>query len=141
MIGNVEDRLEIIELSSAYSGAASRLDIEGMKAVYTEDAIVTGIAEAVGLTGDLVGRTVIGDFFKPIFDHLESLQQMPAVVAVAVDGDKATATTQIIEYVTGKGSASMTIIVGVYADKLVRTAQGWRFNRRDLTVKRRMELA
>ncbi|MFM5948977.1 MAG: nuclear transport factor 2 family protein [Novosphingobium sp.] len=49
-----------------------------------------------------------------------------ANICVDVDGDHATATSQVLLFT----AADKPALVGSYADRLVRTAEGWRFAER-----------
>jgi ketosteroid isomerase-like protein len=130
-----EDREAIRELASNYAAAASLMDTRAMQLVFTDDARVSGVTEATGGQGDLVGPQAICDYFGRLFDGIEHLTQMPHTANVAVAGDTATATCDIVEYVKHPGVAGFTIVVGHYDDQLRRTSQGWRFCHRALSFR------
>jgi hypothetical protein len=57
------------------------------------------------------------------------------VADIQVNGDLATSTSDIVEFVKRRGAPGMTIVTGRYADKLRRTPAGWRFYERTLSFK------
>jgi ketosteroid isomerase-like protein len=133
--GNAEDRIAIAELAAAYSAAANRRAARDMERVLTPDAALGGVAKLVGRAdAEVVGARAIGDLFEAAFEALELVHQMPQVADLRVDGDRATATTMVVEYVRPKGGPLM-LMLGNYEDTLVRTLAGWRFSRRDFRVK------
>lgn len=135
MAGSLEDHNAIRELTSAYASAASAKDDKAMEEVFTEDARVIGVAEGMGAGGPLEGPKAICGFFANIFQTLEHLTQMPHVAFIKVDGDLATATCDIVEFVKRHGAPGMTLVTGRYEDKLRRTPAGWRFYERTLAFK------
>lgn len=135
MNGSIEDRIAIAELAGAYSAAANRRAARDMERVLTPDASLGGVAKLVGRDdADVVGARAIGDLFEAAFAALELVHQMPQVVDLRFDGDRATATTMVVEYLRPKGGPLM-LMLGNYEDSLVRTPAGWRFSRRDFRVK------
>ena len=135
MAGSLEDHNAIREITSNYAAAASLKDTKGMERVFTEDARVSGVAEAMGGQGDLVGPKVICDFFGKIFEQIQTVTQMPHTASIVVSGDTATSTCDIVEYVKHPGVDGFTIVVGHYDDKLRRTPEGWRFYHRILSFR------
>ena len=135
MTGAIEDRIAIAELAAAYSAAASRCAARDMEQALTPDAVLGGVAKLVGRgDADVVGARSIGDLFAAAFETLELVHQTPQVVNLRFDGERATATTMVVEYLRGKGGPLM-LMLGNYEDSLVRTPAGWRFSRRDFQVK------
>ena len=135
MAGSLEDRNAIRELSTDYAAAASRKDKQAIAGMFTEDARVTGVAQAVEGGGDLIGPGAIGEFFGRMFDQIESVTQMAQPANIRVSGDAATSSCDIVEYVKYGGVPGFVIVVGHYDDELRRTASGWRFFKRALSFK------
>jgi hypothetical protein len=58
------------------------------------------------------------------------------VTDLEVNGDRAKAVTMIKELCRPKGdTGKMLIVMGDYTDDFVRTPNGWRFARRDLSTR------
>jgi hypothetical protein len=135
MAGGLEDHYAIRELTHDYSSAASAKNDKAMELVFTEDARVIGVAEGMGMGGPLVGPKTICGFFAKIFEGIEHLTQIPSVAHIKVNGDEATSSCDIVEFVKRHGAPGMTIVTGRYEDKLRRTPAGWRFSERTLGFK------
>jgi hypothetical protein len=132
---DIEDRIAISDVATAYSAAANRLAARDMELVFTPDAVMGGVAKMVGREdADICGARAIGDLFAAAFENLELVHQIPHVADLKVDADEARMTTIIVEYVRPKGGGMM-LMLGQYDDTLIRTASGWRFSNRTLHVK------
>ncbi len=59
-------------------------------------------------------------------------RHMVSSIDVVMDGDRATARSYF-QFVTNTNTAPVLALVGAYADEFVRTAAGWRLQRRDIT--------
>lgn len=124
------DRDELIALHQAYA-AAVRLGpdagAEPWGATWTDDA-----------TWVLPGRHVQGkaDIMSTWQTSMRKQQhviQMYMSATFDIEGDTASGIVQVMEMVRGvDGVGSM--LAGHYADTYVRTAKGWRFSSRALTV-------
>jgi hypothetical protein len=134
-MGEVEDRLAITALAAAYSAGANRLSGDDMGKVLTPDAVVGGVMKLAGQPDtDLVGAAAVVGFFNQAFAAMEFIHQIPTTLEVNITGDRATATTALVEYVKPKG-APLMLMLGHYDDTLVRTSAGWRFTRRHVHAK------
>jgi hypothetical protein len=132
----MEDRLDIIELALKFSAAASRFNAIAMGQLFIKEGALGGVAKLVGRPDvDLVGPEAIAELFASAFAGLEFVHHTSQVVDIRVDGDRATATTMIIEYARPKGGGNLMTVMGDYDDTLVRTAAGWKFSRRALKVR------
>jgi hypothetical protein len=135
MVDEHKDRLEIVELAFAFSSAVSRLSGPGIEQVFTRDGVLAGVAKLVGQGDvDVYGGSAIGKFFGDIFETLEFVHHTSQVVTTNIKGDRAEATTMILEFARPKAGKLM-IVMGDYDDTLVRTDAGWRFTRRALRTK------
>lgn len=123
---HVEDELAIRSLAAAYSDATNRGDLDGMVAVYAADGVLIpfGGPEVKGPAAirEIIGKTIGG--FQWIF-------QMTHSGLVRLDGDTADCRWWVSELALRKDGGG-TQFLGVYEDRAVRTAEGWRFARRRL---------
>ena len=126
MTGDLADRMAVRETIERYSVALNMRDFDAMGGCFVADgvwrvdppfdirlegdAIVAGISQMVGAMPFL---------FQGLMGTI-----------VTVDGDSATATTSVHELgqrAAGEGGMDS---YGLYHDRLVRTAEGWRFAKR-----------
>ena len=120
----VSDELAIRNLAAAYSDAVNRGSPENMAAVYAED----GVLSAFGAP-DVVGRAALkATFTKVIADH-RWIFQMTHSGLVELDGDTAWCRWWVSEHAL-RPDGGGTEFKGIYQDRVVRTAAGWRFARR-----------
>jgi hypothetical protein len=106
------------------------------KQVLLPDATLGGVNTVMGGEDtDVVSARGIGDWFAANFEHMSFVHQMPQVINIKVNGDKADATTMVIEYLRDKATSTLMLILANYEDKLARTPQGWKFQRRYFRVK------
>jgi len=135
-MGRYEDELAVRSLAAAYSDAVNRRDGPGMAAVYADD----GELHLAPPARPLVGK----DFLTKAFTRLvekdrEYLFQMTHSGVVEVDGDKATGRWWFSEVKKPTGQP-MEMVMGVYQDEAIRTADGWRFSKRTVSGMMRWEL-
>lgn len=122
----VEDRLAIEDLLIAYAHAVDTFDVEGIRAVFVEDALfdLSGIGFPT-----LSGHAEIGPFFKQTFDGMAAHAHYLSNFAVtAYDGDSAS----VRAYVTGIGrykAGGGITVQGRYYFDVIRTAAGWQATR------------
>jgi hypothetical protein len=137
MSTELQDRMDIVDLAVRYSAAASSLDGVGIAKVFTPDGRLAGITKLVGQPDvDLVGSKAIAAFFEPIYGGaIELVHHLSQVTNLKIQGDRATATTMIVEYARPKGGGKLMLVLGDYVDDIVRTQEGWRFSRRELKTK------
>jgi hypothetical protein len=134
-MSELEDRSAIAALAAAYSAAANRLSGRDMGKVLTPDAVLSGITKLTGQPDtDLKGVGAVVDFFDQAFAAMEFIHQIPTVLEINISGDRATATTALVEHVKPKG-APLMMLLGHYEDTLVRTSAGWRFTKRAIHAK------
>lgn len=123
------DQLEIQQLHNRYTDGCSRADWNQVMATFTLDgiweihphgAVYQGHAQLLQAMSGFVTR----------FDYFVQINS-PAVIAV----DENTATSRCVIRECGKlvGLDRVVDVVGFYSDKLIRTADGWKFTRRSFT--------
>ncbi len=70
-MSTLEDRIAINDLVTTYAAAANRLAARDMQRCFTDDAVLRGVAELVGLPkADIVGARAIGDLFENAYHGL-----------------------------------------------------------------------
>jgi ketosteroid isomerase-like protein len=119
------DEIEIQRLASAYSHAAMRRDGVAAASVYAEDGVLTAFYKP-----DIVGRAAIAAALTLTLAPLEFLAQTCGAGVIHIDGDRATATWTVTELLKRRGEDGLACCFGSYEDRLVRTAEGWRFAHR-----------
>jgi hypothetical protein len=134
-MSDIEDRAAITALSAAYSAGANRLSGRDMGKVLAADVVLSGITKLAGQPDtDIKGVDAVVGFFSQAFTAMEFIHQIPTMLEIHISGDRATATTALVEYVKPKG-APLMMLLGHYEDTLVRTAAGWRFTKRHVHAK------
>ena len=126
---SADDIIEIEQLVARYNMAIDDGDGETYAATYVEDG------EFVSPDSTLTGRealTVFGDAAK---GREVQVRHWVSSIEVAVDGDAATARSNLMLLRVGAGGPSV-VLTGRYADQLRRTEHGWRFMRRAFTPDR-----
>lgn len=126
------DRARIRELTARYNHCFDDGDVDGFAATFTED----GVMEVVG------GFTVSGrDGLAGMCSHTPyGVVHVTTDATVEVDGDRATQYVTVLVLARPKPDAApderSTALQrsGRYLDDLVRTADGWRFARRTVTL-------
>lgn len=122
----LHDRLLIRELIEEYSNRCTRRDCDNLGDLFVEDCVwrTTGVNRR-----EFAGRDAVVGAITAVVKGYPLIVQMPHAPVIAVDGDKATATTLMHEF--GKlGEAETAFTYAVYRDKLVRTEEGWKFAER-----------
>ena len=127
-IQTLADRAEITDLFVDLGRCLDEHDFDGLKAVFTEDAVGTTPG------GTREGRDALIDQARRNHEDYERLAHQFNSILVQVDGDTAT----VRAYVTGAfghtdSPEPVRVLVGQYRNKLVRTAEGWRI--KELTVR------
>jgi len=117
------DRLAIREVIERYTDALNRRDFAAMAALFTDDA---GWSVDAPFNLRFEGAAIATSIAAMIGRHAFLLQMTHAIV-VDVEGDHAVAHTTIHEVAQAADGASGLNSFGLYHDRLVRTAEGWRF--------------
>jgi hypothetical protein len=127
--------LEISLMGAAYSAAASLMDARAMSSFFMPRAELANVAELVGLEKtDIIGAQAIGDFYGNIFKTLQFVQQTSYVVVREIAGNEAKTITVMNEHIRTH-DGTIKFFLGHYDEILMRTNDGWKFQRRELQVK------
>ena len=120
----MNDQQEITELLARYADGVNRRDLDAWTKVWSEDAIYT-------LNGapKKVGRDAIVALYEKAMGIVESMLQVVHNGTVEVDGDSATGRWYVSEH-HGLGDDKSVYVIGVYQDRYIRTADGWKFAER-----------
>ena len=124
---DLADRLAIRELYGDYAVAAAQQDGAAWLACWTADA------RWKTPHFDLNGATALGAAFQGTWSMFKSVVAFNEVGAIALDGDTATATCLVTEFMEPVGGGSLRM-VGRYADALRRGDSGWKFAARGYTL-------
>jgi 3-phenylpropionate/cinnamic acid dioxygenase small subunit len=123
-------RAEIAELTARYNRAFDDRDVAGFIAVFTADAVV----EEVGAAAHR-GIEAIRAFAERESDGSTVHATTDAIVTL--DGDRARQRCTLILALRRPDRSKVSLFAtGRYDDELVRTADGWRFSRRTITLDR-----
>lgn len=136
----VDDVVEITALAHTYGARAGSLDSAGQSATFTEDAEFAGLAQLLD-RGDapLVGREAIARFLGDGHRIVEFLHQHSQVTDVRVDGDSATARTQLTEYAK-LVDGPLLVLFADLDDELRREDGRWLYSRRTIRPKNLKQL-
>lgn len=127
----MSDEIAIQQTLNTYSVSATRGNLEAMVATFAPD----GVWEVPGIEARFEGREAILAGASAITGTIEYMVQLNAPAIIEVDGDTATAHSIIRECGKYAGRQACLEVLGLYDDKLVRTADGWRFALRVFTVR------
>jgi hypothetical protein len=123
------DKLEIREVISSYTSAATRGDWDALEATFVPDA---RWELGAPLDVEIVGARAIRDQLVEQVDHQDFFLQMTHDTVVTLTGDdRASAVTTIHALARLEGQVQVTSY-GIYYDDLVKVDSGWRFARRRL---------
>lgn len=124
-VGEIADRLEIDDLLTAYAVAVDAREWEALKRLFTGDAVLdySGFEGPRAPVDEAIEWVAGGLSGFPVSQHLTTNRE------IAVDGDTATARCAVLNpLVDTRGR--IAFVGGYYEDRLVRTADGWRFAER-----------
>ena len=127
----ISDRMEIQDLFARYSHAIDSKQFDLMRDLFTPDAWIDYTATG-GAKGDL--ESII-TFLEEVLPGFSSYQHLVANSIIELDGDTATSRTMchnpMVLRQGDDGRIEHMMVVGLwYADRLVRTADGWRITER-----------
>jgi SnoaL-like domain len=123
------DELGIQQTLNRYTEAASRRDWRDVGATFTAD----GLWEVLGTK--FQGRAAIMEALANFTATMDYMVQMNAPGVIVVNGDTATVRSVIRECGKFAGKDEALEVLGFYADKLIRTSDGWRFTHRVFEVR------
>jgi ketosteroid isomerase-like protein len=127
----MDDRSEIQQTINLYHQAGSLGDLALMVSTFTPD----GVWEFTQSGRRFEGHPAIHEAAVGFTAALEYVAQINAPALITVDGDTAAATSSIRETAKYAGRDEGIEAFGVYVDRLVRTADGWRFTHRAFDLK------
>ncbi len=124
----LSDREEIRDLVTAYTRAVDTRSWDDLDAVFTEDAVLD--YSSVG--GPVDTLAAVTPWVEQGLRGFARYQHVIGQVAIALDGDAATATaylTNPMVAVAPDGTETLWEVGGYYHHDLVRTPHGWRSRR------------
>ena len=137
MTASIEDRLAICDLFVRYTGALDAGDVEGIVACFTQDGSLE--SPTVGSYTGHQGIRAFAERFARFRANGAQLRHAITNLAVAVDGDRATATCYLINYITRNGKSEL-LAPGRYECDIERKAGEWRFRRRVVILDQEVRL-
>jgi len=127
----MSDEIAIQQTLNTYSVNASLGNLEAMVATFAPD----GVWDIPGINARFEGHEAILAGASAVVGAIEYMVQLNSPAVIKVDGDTATAQSVIRECGKYAGRQTSLEVLGLYTDKLVRTADGWRFAQRTFTVR------
>ena len=131
---SAEDRSEIILLAGRYSQSLDLRDLEGWRAVWTDDAVMEMELQQLWITGDALWKLASSDHDRP--DDPVSRHQ-PSNFVIDGDGDEATMSSYCtVVSVSSRdnpiGEPARITFQGRYVDRLRRVDGAWRIAHRKI---------
>jgi 3-phenylpropionate/cinnamic acid dioxygenase small subunit len=128
---NTEQALDIIEIQqllATYVYAIDAKDFDRLDEVFTADAIIDYTATG-GVCGDY---SAIKRWLARALAPFSLTQHMIGLPLIRLSGNRASVRTMLFNPMrrAGEGGEQLFFIGASYVDDLVRTAQGWRIQRR-----------
>lgn len=120
-------KLAIRGVIDSYSNAVSRRDWALLSSLFAEDAIWS--TRGTGTDRDIDGRDKIVETISGALKALPVLLSMPSGHFIEVDGDRAKASTVMMERVVIDKDRGK-VQYGIYHDTLARTGGTWKFQTR-----------
>lgn len=125
------DEIAVQQTLNTYSVNASLGNLEDMVATFVPD----GIWEIPAIGARFEGHEEILAGANAITGAIEYMVQLNSPAVISIDGDTATAQSVIRECGKYAGRQTSLEVLGLYADRLVRTPNGWKFAQRTFTVR------
>jgi uncharacterized protein (TIGR02246 family) len=123
----LEDRLAISDLFVRYTNALDRGDVETIVDCFTPDGSLD--SPAVGRHSGHAAIRAFAERFARFHERGAQLRHVITNLAVEIDGDHARATCYLLNVLTRNGKSEL-LAPGRYECELVKSAGGWRFQRR-----------
>jgi 3-phenylpropionate/cinnamic acid dioxygenase small subunit len=126
----ISDRIEIEELLVRYSRAIDSRDFDALETLFTADATFDG-----GGLGCPTGAPEIRAMIEGTLTGLDATQHLVGKSLIELDGDQAEVRTYLISQhirESAPGPVKHYFLGGEYADRVVRTPEGWRIAYRRL---------
>jgi uncharacterized protein (TIGR02246 family) len=125
-MSTTDDVTAIQQLLARLNTAVDSGDGEAFAATFTEDG------EAVNGARVTKGRDALATLASSVATNVPGIRHWVNNHAIDVDGDRATGTVYLIAIVGGPEAKVLT--TGRYREELVRTADGWRYARREFVA-------
>jgi ketosteroid isomerase-like protein len=123
-----EDREAIWRLLMVMQNAIDGRDIKTYGEGFTEDGVWAGVVgRGVGPKGV---EAILGKYMKPWASQATRTWHTTLDFVVDIDGDTATSTSKFQHIKADENGELQVWHLGAYDDRLVRTAQGWKFTQR-----------
>lgn len=123
------DLIAITDVINRYGRTIDAGDYEGLANCFTADSITR-----YGGGREFRGGEAVAEFVKSMTPDFVAQQHLLGNHEIALDGDRATATTYLhaTQIESEEAGGGVVVTGGVYRDVLVRTADGWRIAEREL---------
>lgn len=128
---SVQDRIMIDDLFIRYTCALDAGDTETLVGCFAED----GSLESPAI-GKYVGRAEIREFARRFASFRERGSQLRHCISnlrIEIDGNRGNAKCYLVVFLTRDGKSRM-LAPGTYDCDLVKTGEGWLFQRRIVTM-------
>jgi hypothetical protein len=125
------EQAAIQQTLNRYSVAASRAEWEQVLATYLPD----GVWEVPGLGVRFAGREAIHGGLLHFSGPMDYILQLNSPAVIQFEGDVARAHSVIRECGKFRGRDEALEVLGLYADRLVRTDEGWKFAERVFEIR------
>ncbi|WP_404713861.1 nuclear transport factor 2 family protein [Sphingomonas sp. MMS24-J13] len=127
-LAQAEDREAIWRLFMAMQAAIDNRDLKAYGEGFTEDGVWAGVVgRGVGPVGI---AEILGQYMKPWDSEATRTWHVTLDVLIDIDGDSATASSKFQHITPAENGTLRVWHLGAYDDRLVRTAQGWKFTQR-----------
>jgi hypothetical protein len=129
-LAHIIDRIEIEELLVRYSRAIDFKDFDTLESLFTSDATFDG-----GSLGCPIGAPQIRAMIEGTLTGLDATQHLIGKSLIELNGDEAEVHTYLISQHIRESTPGLIkhyALGGEYADRVVRTPEGWRIAYRRL---------
>lgn len=120
-----DDHVEIQQLYAQYAHTLDLGDAEGWADTFTPD----------GVFGNSKGRDELITFAQGFYDRGGSARHWNSQVLITPTAEGADGSCYLLLVDTSSQPVGITVS-GIYTDKIVKTANGWRFKERVATIER-----
>ncbi len=133
----MSDHEAIRQLLARYNWAIDFGDVDGWAACFTEDGAFTclGLPEGDPRGGTHQGHAALRAYATAHYARAQGrARHWNWNLLIEVAGDEATMRCYLNAHGAGQGETAMLRVTGIYHDQLRRTAEGWRFASREVTI-------
>ncbi len=126
----LRDREAIRDVLADYCHTMDGRDEKGFREIWTEDAVY----DVGGAFGSFTGPDEIAGGARLIWNAFTQTHHWNANIIVQTTGsDRAVATSNVVAHLVD-AQGNLILNASDYADEFVRTANGWRFQKRSITI-------